>query len=128
MRQACTEAHAAAEAATKERFAAALAQVRVEFNKQARIILLARSEAPAAARAAAMQHFTAAVKRTGHSKHARGCFARTPVGYTALTCFCMRETVSVAADMPGMQQHGAWTGGGALSALKFVLPRYTMPW
>jgi hypothetical protein len=40
VRQARTEAHAAAEAAFQERFAAALAHVRVEFNKQARSFCL----------------------------------------------------------------------------------------
>jgi hypothetical protein len=78
VRQARTEARAAAEAALQERFAAALAHVRVEFNKQARSFLLACTEAPAAARAAAKQHQPAATRneRTDSSKHTRICFAR----------------------------------------------------
>ncbi len=79
MRQARTEAHAAAEAANQERFAAALVHVRMELNKQARSLLLARTAAPAMA----------------------------SVACTALACFRMRETVSVTADMPCMVQHGA---------------------
>jgi hypothetical protein len=78
VRQARTEAHAAAEAANQERFAAALVHVRMEL-KQARSLLLARTAAPAMA----------------------------SVACTALACFRMRETVSVTADMPCMVQHGA---------------------
>jgi len=124
--QARTEAHAAAEAAFQERFAAALALVRVEVNKQARSFSLECTEAPAAARAAAKQHFPAAVRneRTDSSKHtricfARICFARTSVGCIALACFwmlCVGPPVCHAWS--SMEQHGAWSGGGELQSTR----------